>query len=426
MTQLARQRRRSQRSDREREERFQRDDDDDGREERGGDDDAGSKLKDAGGGAISELRGVMSEAAVSVLAPVAKKLVTQAAKTAVERGPELLEDTVLPKLQDAGGMLTDRLGGGDDEDDEDGGGRAGDGTGKGRRMPVQQSVDVAAPLEVVYDQWTQFEDFPKFMHRVERVEQRDEATLVVSEKIWGVRRQWEAEIVEQVPDERIVWRTTSGTQHVGVVTFHELSDRLTRVELNIDVDPSGPIEKIARGGRFIKRAVRADLHRFKAFVEMRDEETGAWRGAIEDGEVVDEPTDERDEEEPEAAYEDDEPEDEEEEEDAEPEAYEDDDERAEDEDEPDEEEDQPARTRRAEGNGKTSTPRKKAASSSRSSSSKSSGTRKSSGSSKSSGTRKSPSSRSTASRSRSSSGGAKSKAKSSGGRSRAKSSSGKR
>jgi uncharacterized membrane protein len=253
---------------------------------------AEDKLEDQGrenggedrGGAISELRGVASEAAVSVLSPVAKKLATRAAKMAIERGPELLEDSLLPKLQDAGGKLGERFGGGDGG----GGGGAGDGTGKGRRMPIQQSVDVAAPLETVYDQFTQFEDFPKFMHRVERVEQRDETTVVFHEKIWGVRRMWEAEIVEQEPDERIVWRTSSGTTHVGVVTFHKLSDRLTRVELNVDIQPEGAIEKIARGARFAKRAARADLKRFKAFVEMRDEETGAWRGAIEDGDVVDE------------------------------------------------------------------------------------------------------------------------------------------
>src|SRR3954463_8540141 len=274
------------------------------------------------GGAVSQLRGVMSEAAVSVLSPVAKKLATRLAKMAVERGPELIEDTVLPKLQGAGGMLGERFGGGGDDDDEGGGGRAGDGTGQGRRMPIQQAGDVAAPLETVYDQFTQFEDFPKFMHRVQRVEQRDETTVVFHEKVWGIKRMWEAEIIEQAPDERIVWRTTSGMQHVGVVTFHQLSDRLTRIELNIDIDPEGALEKIARGARFAKRAARADLKRFKAFVEMRDEETGAWRGVIEDGDVAEEPSeDERDDEredEPEA-YEDAEPdEDEDEGEDDEP------------------------------------------------------------------------------------------------------------
>src|SRR3954451_11001609 len=283
------------------------------------------------GGAVAQLRGVASEAAVSVLSPVAKKVATQLAKMAVERGPELIEDTVLPKLQDAGGKLGElgqRFGGGGGDggggggDDEGGEGTAGDATERARRMPIQQAVDVAAPLETVYDQWTQFEDFPKFMHRVERVEQRDPTTVVFHEKIWGVRRMWEAEIVEQEPDERIVWRTTSGTTHVGVVTFHKLSDRLTRVELNVDIQPEGAIEKIARGARFAKRAARADLKRFKAFVEMRDEETGAWRGVIEDGDVAEEPSeDEREEEEPEAY------------EDEEPEAYEDEDEDAEDEDE---------------------------------------------------------------------------------------------
>src|SRR3954467_15634195 len=314
------------------------------------------------GGAVAQLRGVASEAAVSVLSPVAKKVATQLAKMAVERGPELIEDTVLPKLQDAGGKLGElgqRFGGGGDDDG--GGGNAGDGTGKGRRMPIQQAVDVAAPLETVYDQFTQFEDFPKFMHRAERVEQRDETTVVFHEKVWGVRRMWEAEIIEQVPDERIVWRTTSGMQHVGVVTFHQLSDRLTRVELNIDIDPEGAIEKIARGARFAKRAARADLKRFKAFAEMRDEETGAWRGGIEDGDVAEEPSedereDERGEEEPEA-YEDAEPdEDEDEGEDDEPEteAYEDEDEDEEeaaaDEDEDDEEPSRRA-TAKSKGNG---------------------------------------------------------------------------
>src|SRR4051812_2241031 len=359
-----RERRRARRPQREIEERAPvKDDDRDERddEEQGGQDE----------GAVSQLKGVMSEAAVSVLAPVAKKFATQAAKMAIERGPELLEDTILPKLQDASGMLGglgEKFGGDKDKDSKGG---AGDGTGKGRRMPIQQSVDVGAPLEVVYDQFTQFEDFPKFMHRVERAEQRDDEHVVFTEKMWGIRRQWEAEIVEQRPDERIVWKTTSGMNHVGVVTFHELAERLTRVELNLDLDPDGPIEKIARGARFVKRAARADLKRFKAFVEMRDEETGAWRGAIQDGEVVDEDEYYDDEEEFE-----DEPE-------AEAEAREDDDyedadedERAEQDDDEDEEQSRRATAKQKGNGGRTRSRSTKAKSASSSSSRSRSGSSK--------------------------------------------------
>jgi len=264
----------------------------------------------SGGGVFAELKNVASDAALAVLAPVAKKAATGAAKYAVKKGPELLEDTVKPMLEDAGGvkglvgqamssdgpaggMLSKLTGGGDDDD---GGGDAGDGTGKGRRMPVQQAIDVAAPIDVVYDQWTQFEDYPKFMHRVQRAEQRDDSHVAFHAKVWGINRMWEAEIVEQRPDERIVFKSVNGVQLTGVVTFHDMAERLTHIELNIDVDPNGPIEKIARGTRVIKRAARADLKRFKAYVEMHEEETGAWRGEIQDGDVVSE-SEERDEEE---------------------------------------------------------------------------------------------------------------------------------
>jgi hypothetical protein len=92
--------------------------------------------------------------------------------------------------------------------------------------------------------------------------------------------------VQQRPDERIMWNVSKGVQHTGVVTFHELADRLTRIEVSLDVEPGSLIEKAARGMRHVKRAVRADLARFKAFIEMQEVETGAWRGVIEDGEVV--------------------------------------------------------------------------------------------------------------------------------------------
>jgi uncharacterized membrane protein len=254
-----------------------------------------------------ELRSIMREAAIEVLGPVTRKATTAAAKYAVTKGPELATKTVAPKIKDtlapkveeaggpgelakgalskvsgAGGGLLSKVGIGGD------GAEGPAGTGKGRRLPVQESVDVAVPLETAYNQWTQFEDFPKFMHRVEKVEQRDDAHLVWHENIWGVRREWEAEITDQRPNERIAWKSLSGTQTSGVVTFHALSDRLTRIEVNLDFQPQGLLEKTASGFRMSRRALKSDLMRFKAFIEMGEEETGAWRGRLEEGEVASE------------------------------------------------------------------------------------------------------------------------------------------
>jgi uncharacterized membrane protein len=156
---------------------------------------------------------------------------------------------------------------------------------KGRRMPVQQSVDVAVPLKEAYNAWTQFEDWSQFMHRLDRVSQEDDSHVSFKTKMWGFSREFTAEIVEQRPDDRIKWRVTEGVTHTGVVSFHEISDRLTRVDVDISVNPGSLIEKAARGMRHVKRAVRADLARFKAYVEIGDEESGDWRGTIEDGEV---------------------------------------------------------------------------------------------------------------------------------------------
>jgi uncharacterized membrane protein len=166
-----------------------------------------------------------------------------------------------------------------------------EGWGKGRRNPIQRWVDVAVPLETAYNQWTQFEEFPKFMHRVVSVQQDDNERQKVTwrEKIWFKTREWEAQITEQIPDKRIAWKTVSGTRHVGHVSFHRLEDELTRVMVTIDFNPSGMFEKMASGLRFVKRAAESDLCRFKAFIEVHREPTGAWRGRIEDGEVVEDP-----------------------------------------------------------------------------------------------------------------------------------------
>jgi len=178
------------------------------------------------------------------------------------------------------GMLPS-LGGGDG-----GGGKGAPGVGEGRRMPVQQAMDVAVPIETCYNQWTQFEEWPRFMHRVTEVTQDDPCTVSFSTKIWANTKRFTAKIVDQRPEERIRWRVEDGISHTGVVTFHELAPRLTRVEMTVDVDPGSLLEKAARGMRHIKRAMRGDMHRFKAFIEMQELESGAWRGVIEDGELV--------------------------------------------------------------------------------------------------------------------------------------------
>jgi uncharacterized membrane protein len=255
--------------------------------------------------------GLAAGAGMAALAPLAKKgfdairsnggpslpsaspakLVGKAASKAGDKVGEKVKEGVSNKVDEAGGAagIAKQAAGSVLPGGGSGGGKEGmEGVGKGRRMPVQQSVDVAVPLETAYNQWTQFEDWPNFMHRVTRVTQEDDDNCSVSfaTKIWGRTREFVADIETQRPDERIKWRVSQGITHTGVVTFHELAPRLTRIELNIDVDPGSLIEKFARGARHIKRAVRADLHRYKAFIEMQEVETGAWRGVIEDGELV--------------------------------------------------------------------------------------------------------------------------------------------
>jgi len=150
------------------------------------------------------------------------------------------------------------------------GGGGGDSSGKTRRLPIQRWTDIAAPIDVVYQRWTEFEEFPKFMHRVLNVKKEDRNKVSWEEKIWFSRRQWEGEITQRRKNDRIAWKTTKGTSHSGVISFHKLDTNLTRVMVDMDFQPSGMIEKMASGLRFVKRAVEADLARFKAYVEMSE------------------------------------------------------------------------------------------------------------------------------------------------------------
>ena len=251
-------------------------------------------------GSLSGAKGLAAGVGVAALAPVAARGAGKLIKGVGGNGAVPLQKAgkkLGGTVKDAVGEKVDQAGGAAGIAKEagkgmlPGGGGKGrksqgvPGVGKGRRMPIQQDIDIGVPLKTVYNQWTQFEDWPKFMHRLEQVSQEDESHLTFKTKIWGISKEFKAEIVEQRPDQRIKWKVSEGVTHTGVVTFHELGPRLTRVELNIDVQPGSLIEKAARGMRHIKRAVRADLARFKAYVLMEEEETGSWRGAIEDGEV---------------------------------------------------------------------------------------------------------------------------------------------
>jgi uncharacterized protein YndB with AHSA1/START domain len=153
-------------------------------------------------------------------------------------------------------------GGGDDK------GKGGGGGKKTRRLPIQRWTDVAAPIDDVYEAWTKFDQFPRFMHRVLNVEQKGQDKISWSEKIWFSSRQWEGRVTERRKNERIVWKTNSGMNHKGVVSFHKLAPNLTRVMITMEFEPNGMVEKMASGLRFVKRAVQADLARFKAYVEM--------------------------------------------------------------------------------------------------------------------------------------------------------------
>ncbi len=126
------------------------------------------------------------------------------------------------------------------------------------------------PVDKAYQAWTQFEEFPKFMHRVLDVKKEDTNKIHWREKIWFSTREWDGEITERRKNDRIAWKSVKGTQHSGLISFHKLDANLTRVLVTVDFVPSGMIEKLASGLRFAKRAVEADLARFKAYVELGD------------------------------------------------------------------------------------------------------------------------------------------------------------
>ena len=149
---------------------------------------------------------------------------------------------------------------------------------------IIESIDVDVPVRVAYDQWTQFEEFPRFMEGVETVEQLDDTTLRWTAEISGLKKTWTARITEQTPDQRIAWTSIEGARNAGVVTFHRLDDRQTRVTLQLDVEPDGPVESVGDALGFVQRQAAGDLKRFKEFVEERG--VGAWRGEVRQDDVT--------------------------------------------------------------------------------------------------------------------------------------------
>jgi len=156
-------------------------------------------------------------------------------------------------------------------------------------MPkIEDTIEVQVPVQQAYNQWTQFEDFPRFMEGIQSVQQLDDTHVQWVAEIRGESRQWTTEITEQRPDEKIAWKTIEGElKNDGVVTFEPLGDAQTRVNVQMDVEGDSAGEDLA-GNLLgvVKKQVHGDLERFKQLIESRDEETGAWRGEVQEGETT--------------------------------------------------------------------------------------------------------------------------------------------
>ena len=147
---------------------------------------------------------------------------------------------------------------------------------------VTESVDVAVPVRTAYNQWTQFEEFPQFMEGVVEIRQIDDTMTHWKTEIAGVKREFDAAITEQLPDERVAWKSTEGEKQAGVVTFHRLDDTTTRVTVQMDYEPQGLVENAGDKLGIVDRRVKGDLKRFKEYIEGRGgNETGAWRGQVD-------------------------------------------------------------------------------------------------------------------------------------------------
>ena len=149
---------------------------------------------------------------------------------------------------------------------------------------IEKSVEVKAPVNAVYNQWTQFEEFPRFMAGVKEVKQLDDTHVHWHAEIWGKDKEWDAEITEQVPDQRIAWRSISGdAPNAGSVRFEPLGADRTRVNLTMEYEPQGVIENVGDKLGVMSARVQNTVEDFKKFIENRGRETGGWRGEVHGG-----------------------------------------------------------------------------------------------------------------------------------------------
>jgi uncharacterized membrane protein len=147
---------------------------------------------------------------------------------------------------------------------------------------IEKTIEVDRPVRTVYNQWTQFEEFPRFMEGVKQVTQLDDQRLHWVAEISGKQKEWDATITEQIPDRRISWQSEGGEFNAGTVSFEPVGPDRTRITLELVYDPKGFVENAGDALGIVSRRVEGDLKRFKEFIEQHGQETGAWRGTIQE------------------------------------------------------------------------------------------------------------------------------------------------
>ncbi len=145
---------------------------------------------------------------------------------------------------------------------------------------IEKSIELNVPVNKAYNQWTQFEEFPRFMEGVEHVHQIDDKHVHWKASIGGKQKEWDAVITEQIPDQRIAWRSQEGATNGGTVTFSKVAENKSRLNLRVEYEPDGAVEKTGDAVGVVSGRVEGDLQRFKEFIESRGQETGAWRGKV--------------------------------------------------------------------------------------------------------------------------------------------------